>query len=146
MPAATDRRRTTGDPLATLIVRLNTADAGVDRRMRRLARALSRLPIRVRLTLAFTGVIALALLVAGGFLARELRRDLDRSIDEAQRVEAQDVAALVAGPGGPSKLSQSGERFAQVFGAGESCSPPPPRQARAACSTAPRSNGLHAAR
>ena len=37
--------------------------------MRRVARTLARLPIRVRLTLAFTGVIALLLLVAGVFLA-----------------------------------------------------------------------------
>jgi two-component system OmpR family sensor kinase len=83
--------------------------------MRRLARALARLPIRVRLTLAFTGVIALVLLVAGFFLAREFARDLDRSIDDAQRAQTRDVAALVAGVRLPAGVSESGERFAQVY-------------------------------
>ena len=63
--------------------------------MRRLARTLARLPIRVRLTLAFTGVMALVLLVTGFFLARQFEGDLDRSIHDAQRAQAQDIAALV---------------------------------------------------
>jgi two-component system, OmpR family, sensor kinase len=83
--------------------------------MRKLARALARLPIRVRLTLAFTGVIALVLLVAGFFLAREFARDLDRSIDNAQRAQARDIAALVASVRRPPSVSESGERFAQVY-------------------------------
>ncbi len=79
------------------------------------ARTLSRLPIRIRLTLAFAGVIAVVLGVAGVFLAREFSRDLDRSIDEAQRVQAEDISALVAGAQGPSAVAKSGERFAQVY-------------------------------
>ena len=79
------------------------------------ARTLSRLPIRIRLTLAFAGVIAVVLGVAGVFLAREFSRDLDRSIDEAQRVQGEDISALVAGAQGPSAVAKSGERFAQVY-------------------------------
>jgi two-component system OmpR family sensor kinase len=85
--------------------------------MRKLARTLSRLPIRVRLTLAFTGVIALVLLVAGFFLAREFERDLDHSIDEAQRAQAQDIVALVETAPSPAAVLSSGERYAQVYAA-----------------------------
>jgi two-component system, OmpR family, sensor kinase len=85
--------------------------------MPRLARSLARLPIRVRLTLAFTGVIALVLLVAGFFLAREFERDLDRSIADAQRAQAQDIAALVQGGKGASAVLEGGERYAQVYAA-----------------------------
>jgi two-component system, OmpR family, sensor kinase len=86
--------------------------------MRRLARTLARLPIRVRLTLAFTGVIALLLLVAGLFLAREFERDLDRSIADAQRAQSQDIAALVETGRGADAVLASGERYAQVYDAG----------------------------
>ena len=85
--------------------------------MRTLGRRLSRLPIRVRLTLAFSGVIALVLLVAGFFLAREFERDLDHSIDEAQRAQAQDIVALVETAPSPAAVLSSGERYAQVFAA-----------------------------
>ncbi len=86
--------------------------------MRRVARTLARLPIRVRLTLAFTGVIALLLLVAGVFLAREFERDLDRSIADAQHAQAQDIAALVHTGTGADAILNSGERYAQVYAAG----------------------------
>ena len=79
---------------------------------------LARVPIRVRLTLAFTGVIALLLLVAGLFLAREFERDLDRSIADAQRAQAQDIAALVQTGSGADAVLASGERYAQVYAAG----------------------------
>ena len=85
--------------------------------MRRVARTLARLPIRVRLTLAFTGIIALLLLVAGLFLAREFERDLDRSIADAQRAQAEDVAALVQTAAGADAVRASGERYAQVYAA-----------------------------
>jgi two-component system, OmpR family, sensor kinase len=88
-----------------------------DRRMRKLARTLARLPIRLRLTLAFTGVIALVLLVAGVFLARQFERDLDRSIDAAQRAQAQDIVALVKDAPSPTVVLASGERYAQVYAA-----------------------------
>jgi two-component system OmpR family sensor kinase len=88
-----------------------------DRRMRRLARTLARLPIRLRLALAFTAVLALVLLVAGVFLAREFERDLDRSIDEAQRAQAQDIVALVKTAASPAAVLASGERYVEVYAA-----------------------------
>jgi two-component system, OmpR family, sensor kinase len=84
--------------------------------MRRLARTLARLPIRLRLALAFTGVLALVLLVAGIFLAREFERDLDRSIDAALRTQAQDIVALVETASTPAAVLESGERYVQVYG------------------------------
>jgi two-component system OmpR family sensor kinase len=88
-----------------------------DRCMRNsaLVRALFRLPIRMRLTLVFVGVMALVLGAAGFFLHREFERDLDRSIDDAQRAQALDIAALVEGARGPSSVADSGERYAQVY-------------------------------
>jgi two-component system OmpR family sensor kinase len=79
------------------------------------ARTLARLPIRLRLTLAFTIVIALVLGVAGFFLVREFQRDLDRSINDSQRAQAADIAALVAGPRGPAAIPAGGERYAQAY-------------------------------
>jgi hypothetical protein len=76
--------------------------------MRKLARTLARLPIRLRLALAFTGVLALVLLVAGIFLAREFERDLDRSIDAALRTQAQDIVALVETASRPTAVLASG--------------------------------------
>jgi two-component system OmpR family sensor kinase len=87
------------------------------RRVRKLARTLARLPIRLRLALAFTGVLVLVLLVAGLFLAREFEQDLDRSIDDAQRAQAQDILALVETASGPAAVRTSGERYAQVYAA-----------------------------
>jgi YD repeat-containing protein len=85
--------------------------------MRKLGGTLARLPIRLRLALAFTGVIALVLLVAGVFLTREFQGDLDRSIDTAQRAQAQDIVALVRTAPSPAAVLASGERYAQVYAA-----------------------------
>lgn len=85
--------------------------------MRKLGGTLARLPIRLRLALAFTGVIALVLLVAGVFLAREFEGDLDRSIDTGQRAQAQDIVALVRTAPSPAAVLASGERYAQVYAA-----------------------------
>ena len=85
--------------------------------MWRPGRTLARLPIRVRLTLAFTCVIALLLLVAGVFLLHQFERDLDRSIADGQRAQAEDVAALVGTGAGPGAVRASGERYAQVYAA-----------------------------
>ena len=85
--------------------------------MRKLARTLARLPIRLRLALAFTSVLALLLLVAGVFLTREFERDLDRSIDAGQRAQAQDIVALVESAPSPAAVLTSGERYVQVYAA-----------------------------
>ena len=89
----------------------------------------------MRLTLAFTGVMALVLLVAGFFLARQFERDLDRSIAESQRAQAEDIAALVEGDRGARAVLDSGERYAQVYTADATCSPPPVPCTGAGCST-----------
>ena len=89
------------------------------RRVRKVARTLARLPIRLRLALAFTGVLVLLLLVAGAFLAREFEQDLDRSIDAGQRTQARDILALVESAPGPAAVLTSGQRYVQVYADGE---------------------------
>ena len=86
---------------------------------------MSRLPIRIRLTLAFGGVMAIVLAVIG--LAVYLRFDasLDENVDQSLRSRAADVSALVrrAGPrlpeAGDESLIERDESFTQVLdGAG----------------------------
>ena len=84
---------------------------------------MSRVPIRLRLTLAFAGVMALLLAAFGAFLYLRFQRDLDASLERGLRSRAEDVAALVrradAGPAeGPRRpLIEEGESFAQVLDA-----------------------------
>jgi signal transduction histidine kinase len=66
---------------------------------------IGRIPIRLRLTLSFAVVMALALLIAGIVLRGLLARDLDGAIDQGLRARAADVAALVADA--PSELAES---------------------------------------
>jgi signal transduction histidine kinase len=56
---------------------------------------LRRLPIRAKLTLAYTGVIALMLSGIGVFLFVNFRSGLDASLNTALRARADDVAAVV---------------------------------------------------
>src|SRR5438270_12390362 len=58
-------------------------------------RLMSRLPIRIRLTLAFTLVIAGLLAATGLFLYLRLGSALGRALDQGLRTRAADVAALV---------------------------------------------------
>jgi len=82
---------------------------------------LSRLPIRLRLTLAFAGVMAIVLVAVGAFLYLRLERNLEASIDQGLRSRAGDVVALVgqAEPGstgaGRATLIEQEESFAQVL-------------------------------
>ena len=56
---------------------------------------MSRLPIRVRLTLAFAAAIA-AVLTGGGYLLfQHLAASLDHTLNQALRSRAADAAALV---------------------------------------------------
>jgi two-component system, OmpR family, sensor kinase len=77
------------------------------------------LPIRLRLTVAFAGVLT-AVLVAGGIvLYTEFERDLDDVIDRDLQSQTADVAALLARSGDPrAALLESGERVAQVYAVG----------------------------
>jgi two-component system OmpR family sensor kinase len=82
----------------------------------------SRVPVRVRLTLASALAMAALLAGAGTFLHHRLAGDLSRSLDGELRQRAQDVAAVVGHPRVPLEalhsagLVEAGETFAQVLG------------------------------
>jgi heavy metal sensor kinase len=84
---------------------------------------LARVPIRLRLTLAFVGAMAIVLSAVGLFVYARLGAGLDKAINSGLRGRADDVSALVreAGPGlgtGPvDRLAERGETFAQVLDA-----------------------------
>ncbi len=81
---------------------------------------MSRLSLRLRLTLAFVLAMALLLAAAGTFLYVRLGSALDEQINSALRTRADDVAALMRGPGDgleqSRRLAESDEGFAQVIG------------------------------
>jgi len=56
---------------------------------------LKRLPIRLRLTLAFAAAMAVLLTAVGAFLYIQLGRSLTRSLDQGLRARGADIAALV---------------------------------------------------
>jgi heavy metal sensor kinase len=74
------------------------------------------LPIRVRLTIAFAGVLTVVLAASGVVLYTEFARDLDGVIDEDLESRAADVSALLSGSSDPREtLAVSGEAVAQVY-------------------------------
>jgi signal transduction histidine kinase len=81
----------------------------------------SRLPIRLRVTLAFTAAMALVLVAVGLFLYFRLEARLDESIDNGLRSRAGEVSALARTPertlGGAhnASLIEPAESFAQVL-------------------------------
>lgn len=75
-----------------------------------------RLPIRVRLTIAFAGVLAVVLAAGGVVLFTEFERDLDDVIDRDLESRTADVAALLADSANAREtLAESGEAVAQVY-------------------------------
>src|SRR3954469_10265942 len=76
------------------------------------ARTLARLPLRIKLTLAFTGVMAVLLAAAGIALSLLVAKNLDNTIDDGLSARAGDAAALVRTDG---RLERTGETFAQVL-------------------------------
>src|SRR5436190_21086541 len=80
-----------------------------------LARPLARLPLRIKLTLAFTGVMAILLAAAGIALSLLVARNLDTTIDDGLAARAGDAAALMRGGVRHGRLNESGETFAQVL-------------------------------
>jgi heavy metal sensor kinase len=84
---------------------------------------LDRLPIRLRVTLAFTAAMALVLGAVGLFLYVRLGDELDATIDQGLRSRAGDVAALVGradgglAESGRSPLTERGENLAQILDA-----------------------------
>jgi two-component system, OmpR family, sensor kinase len=86
-------------------------------------RRLARLPVRVRATLAFAGVMCLVLGATGLFLYLRLGAELDESLQQGLRSRAGDVAALVEQSGSgleraaQSPLTEQGENIAQILDA-----------------------------
>jgi heavy metal sensor kinase len=81
---------------------------------------MNRVPIRLRLTMAFTLAMAVLLAAAGLFLYLRLQSDLSRSLDQTLRQRAEDLATLVREPHTPLSdaspgLVERGESFAQVL-------------------------------
>jgi signal transduction histidine kinase len=82
---------------------------------------LSRVPIRLRITLAFTAAMALVLVAVGFFLYFRLEARLDESINNGLRSRAGEVSALAQTSertlGGSHNVSliEPGESFAQVL-------------------------------
>jgi two-component system, OmpR family, sensor kinase len=82
---------------------------------------MSKLPIRIRLTLAFALATAAVLATAGAFLSMRLGSSIDDAIDEALATRLADVSALAAGREGSladrleTRRADPEERFAQVL-------------------------------
>jgi len=79
--------------------------------------AFRRLPIRLRLTIAFAGVLAAVLAVGGLVLYFQFRSDFDNLTGANLSSRAADAAALVASGEPHAALTRSQERLAQVFDA-----------------------------
>ena len=73
---------------------------GVGYRLRPGAEPMSRLPIRLRLTLAFAVAMAIVLIVAGGILYARLGSSLQEGIDDNLEARSLTLTALVQ-PAGP---------------------------------------------
>jgi hypothetical protein len=85
----------------------------------RLTLALRRLPIRVKLTLAFAGVMAVMLAAIGVFVYLRFVSGLDAGIDQALRARANQIASLVQSPGrvpvSQLPLGDGSQSFAQIL-------------------------------
>ncbi|MCW2976795.1 MAG: hypothetical protein JWM06_2076 [Actinomycetia bacterium] len=83
---------------------------------------IGRLPIRIRLTLAFTLVMALVLAATGLFLYLRLGTGLANAVDQGLRARATDVAALAqqadTGLRTAGKVPGADSGFAEVIGPG----------------------------
>ena len=76
---------------------------------------MARLPLRFKLTLAFTGVMAVLLTGAGIALSVLVAQNLDNTIDDGLAARAGDAAAAVGGRTRERRLATTGEPFAQVL-------------------------------
>ena len=80
---------------------------------------MSRLPIRLRLTLVFAVIMAVVLLLAGWLVYARVSTNLDNALDEQLRSRAQDVSALVRREGSLKSthgtLIERGETFAELL-------------------------------
>jgi len=86
-----------------------------------LRRAVNRLPVRIRVTLAFTLVMAALLLVVGQYVNLRLEGLLNDTVDRGLRNRASDVTALIheddpsLRAAGRSPLTERGENLAQIL-------------------------------
>jgi heavy metal sensor kinase len=80
----------------------------------------SRLPIRLRITLVFALAMSVVLGIAGWLVYSHVASDLDRALDQQLRSRAQDVSALVRKGGSLEStggaLVEQGESFAELMG------------------------------
>jgi two-component system OmpR family sensor kinase len=89
--------------------------------MPRAVPSLARVPVRVRVTLAFAVVMAVLLTATGLFLYVRLGHDLDATLNQGLRSRAGDVIALIRqadsglAQAGRSPLTEEGESFAQIL-------------------------------
>jgi two-component system, OmpR family, sensor kinase len=80
----------------------------------------SRIPLRLRLTVAFALAMALLLAVTGAFLYVRVRAALDEQIDASLEARSVDVASLVrSSDGRPGDLNSGEESFARIVRDGE---------------------------
>ena len=75
----------------------------------------ARTPLRIKLALAFTGVMAVLLAGASVTLSLLSAGNLDRAIDDGLEARAGDAAALVRAGARSGRLRDSGEALAQVL-------------------------------
>lgn len=89
--------------------------------MVRLRHAVNRLPVRIRVTLAFTLVMAVLLFAAGLFVYLRLENTLNDTVDQGLRNRASDVTALISEDdsglrdAGRSPLTERSENIAQIL-------------------------------
>ena len=93
---------------------------------REVLRRLAALPIRVRLTLAFATVMAVAFAALGTFISLEFRRDQAATLDEGLAVRLRDVVASAtaasapaSGDRSPGPLVQLGDEGVRLLGSRE---------------------------
>jgi two-component system OmpR family sensor kinase len=72
------------------------------------------LPIRIRLTIAFAGVLGTLLLAGGVVLYTQFEDSLDRAVDRDLDARAADAVPLLS-DGGAAALRRIGEQLAQVY-------------------------------
>ncbi len=87
----------------------------------RVSALVARLPVRVRVTLAFTAAMAVLLAASGAFLYFRLDSTLDNTVDQGLRGRADDLTVLIRQSGSSlseatrSPLTEQGESIAQVL-------------------------------
>jgi two-component system, OmpR family, sensor kinase len=81
----------------------------------RMGSAWARAPLRIKLTLAYTGVMAILLAAASVALSVLSAANLDNAINDGLAARAGDAVALLRARAEPGRLSGSGETLAQVL-------------------------------